>query len=502
MAFYNGLPLFGPHLKSDSRLKMFSVEEQKKLQADYRDALGIGKNTTFSADAFDTLAKGSIRDVHLFEKTKGPGNVDIHKKLTGEKLTTEEDKEAAKAVRDAIDKALKASPEFNKAQTDYTESVATFRQLADKVPGELKARALIDLMAELKDDAIKAIKLQQKNERALLEEQFKDENFKANLSKVLSLNSPSDIDVVKGNMLKDLEANQKKQLKAFEDSTTKSETTLHKAAAAEQSELLFIANLHKNNAEMRQRIIDIAEQKRQKAIQDAIAKGETPPPSPPAVTATIGASANGLVLSGITMADIGTIKTLSGKYDIVPVPGQAGSYTMDMGSSALFGATLFNPGYYQDPRQNVLADFTLMAQAVRASGYEKIKLEMDFEPEEVAKERARQAYEAAINTGFPRQVSPKSDKNPDNIVIMVNGKEMRADELFKGHESELQRIHGNANRVAEELKSISQIPKGAVDLAPIKNTMNEIRAANKQAKQEAENQEDEQLDTSTSLSMQ
>jgi hypothetical protein len=497
MAFYNGLPLFGPHLKSDSRLSIFSPEEQKKLQAEYREALGIGKNTTFSAEAFDKLVEGSIRDVHLFEKTKGPGNVPIHEKLTGASLTTPEDKEAAKAVRDAIDKALKTSPEFDKAQEDYTESVATFRQLADKVPGELKARALIDLMAELKNDAIKAIEIQQKNERKLLEDQFEDPDFQANLTQVLGLNSKSDLDTVKTNMLKDLETNQKKQLDDFKASTTKSETTLHKAAAAEQSELLFIANLHKNNKEMRQRIIDIAEQKRQKAIQEAIARGETPPPSPPTVTATIGASANGMVLSGITMADIGTIKTLSGKYDIVPVPGQAGSYTMDM------GMTLFNPRYYQDPRQNVLADFTLMAQAVRASGFEKIKLEMDFDPQEVALERARQAYEAAVNSGFPPQKGDKSDKNPDNIVIMVNGKEMRVNEIFKGHEGELQRIHGKAAQIAEELKALSEIPKGPVDLNPIKQVMNDIRKENRLAKEteEAEHDEDEELDTGTSLSV-
>ena len=490
MPFYNGLPLFGPHLKSDSRLAIYSPEEQKKLQSEYRDALGIGKNTTFSAEAFDTFAKGSIRDVHLFEKTKGPGNVDIHAKLTGASLTTPEDKTAAKAVRDAIDNALKGSPEFDKAQKDYTESVATFRQLADKVPGELKARALIDLMAELKNDAIKAIEIQQKNEKKLLEDQFKDPDFKANLTQVLGLNSKADFDTVKANMLKDLEANQKKQMDEFKASTTKSETTLHKAAAAEQSELLFIANLHKNNAEMRQIIIDKANAKHQKEIQDAVARGEQPPPG---ATATIGASANGMVISGLTMADIGTIKTLSGKYDIVPVAGQAGSYTMDM------GMTLFNPRYYQDPRQNVLADFTLMAQAVRASGFEKIKLEMNFDPEEVAMERARQAYEAAINSGFPKQ-GAEDKKNPDKITILVNGKPMRAAELFKDHKTELERIHGKADTIAEELKAL-EIPKGPVDLNPIKKTMNEIRETNRLAKEAEEEElgEDEELDTGTSL---
>ncbi len=485
MAFYNGLPLFGPHLKSNSRLAIHSPAEQKKLQAQYRDALGIGKDTTFSAEAFDALAKGSLRDVHLFKETKGPGDVPLHAQLTGAAFKDDETdkKDAAQKVREAIDTALTADREFKKAQKDYKESVATFRQLADQVPGKFKVNALIDLMAELKGNAITAIKVQQQAEKNRLEAQFQDPEFRTNLSQALNLNSDADIDVVKTNMIADLEANQKKQLDAFEKSTTASQTTLHKAAAAEQSELLFIANLHKNNAPMRKEIERLAEQNRKKAEQDALAKGLPPPGH--AVGVVLGANENGMTLSGVTIADLGIIKTISGKYDIKPVPGKPGSFSMDMGSEKFFGATLFNPRYYQDPRQNVLTDFTLMAQAVRASGFEKIKMEMDFQPQEVALERARQAYMAAINSGFPAQAIPKDEKNnPDKIVIMVNGKEMRADELFGTNE--LKKINEKAKTIAEELKELSEIPKGAVDLAPIRQEMNDLRAKNRPAEEPAE----------------
>ncbi|BCA96173.1 hypothetical protein TUM19329_25340 [Legionella antarctica] len=504
MAFYNGLPLFGPHLLSNSRLAIHSPEEQKKLQIEYRNALGIGKSTTFSAEAFDDLAKGSPRDVHLFKETKGPGDAPLHQKLTGAAFKDDEQnkKDAASKVREAINTALTVDQKFTDAQKDYNESVATFRQLADQVPGKFKVNALINLMVELKSNAIKAIKVQQQAEKKALEDKFQDPDFRVNLSQTLNLNSDSDIDVVKTNMIADLETNQKKQLDSFEKSTTESVNTLHKAAAAEQSELLFIANLYKNNAEMRRIIIDKVEHKRQQAIKDAQDKGLPPPQQPPAVGVTIGASQNGMVLSGITMADLPLIKTLSGKYDIHAITGKPGSFSMDMGSEQTLGATLFNPAYYQDPRQNVKADFMLMVQAVRASGFDKIKMEMDFQPQEVALERARQAYEAAIESGFSPQAVPKDDKNkPDKIVIMVNGKEMRVDELFADQKVRLDTINGKAASIAEELKKLSDRPKSHVDLVSIRQEMNDLRAKNRTAKeQEVTDTQTSDLDGSTTLS--
>lgn len=483
MPFYNGLPLIGPHLKSNSRLDIFSVAEEKKLQAEYRDALGIGKDATFSAEAFGVLAKTSMRDFHGFKDTKGLGDLNIHDKLVGASLTDDGDIENAKIARDGINDALKPTDAFTKAQTEFEASVATFKRLADKVPDTYKAQDLIGLMNEIKSDAVKAIKAQHTHEKEALLEKFKEPEFADALYKTLKLTSPADVKAVQDNMIKDLESSQADKLQAFEKSTAESVNSLHKAAAAQMSELLFIANLYKNNKDERQKIIDLASQRRKAA--------NLPEPQ----TAVISAKEDAMTISGITIASLKDMTSFTGKTIKQEKPGV---FTLEMNNKWFLD---FDPAYYQDPRQNPKADMLFMAKAVKASGFEKIIVRLDFDKDkpEVVSERAKQAYEAAIEAGFPRSKGG-DDKTPNKIAIIVNGVEMKPEDIFKEDPERLRAIHARADQIEKETSELLEgiKPQGTAVNAAMKEEMTQLKAEDK-LKQEAAKEAD--LDESDEASL-
>ena len=485
MPFYNSLPLIGLHLKSNSRLDIFSAEEQAQLQAQYRDSLGLGKNATFSADAFDKLVESRIKDFEGFKEAKAPDGRLLKDNLVNVSPFNPEDTETIKAEKTAhqknaeafkktIEEALIPFPDappksgFIQAQKDYKESVATFRQLADKIPYKYKAEDLIGAMKELNDTAIKAIKEQQQKEMLA----FEAPDFKTKLADALNLKAPgqqAEIDAAHNRMMNDLKGSHTAQLAEFEKSATASVTALHTAAASEMSQLLFIANLRKNNVEMQQKIAELAALKRQQAGFD-----------PLNTTVTVGIDKDQISLAGITVADLGTITSITGKEIRQDGKGNF-SMTMEGYSIASPLSSLKYLAYSQDPRQNVKADMLLMAQAVKACGYDKITMNVNFENPTVANTRARQTYEAAILAGFPK----------DKIVIMVNGKEMKHEDIFKDHPESFRRINEKSATIAADTAKLTSsenfLSKGPSDLTEIKKDMAELRtkAKEEEAKREA-----------------
>lgn len=484
MPFYNGLPLFGPHLYSNSRLDLFSVEQKKQLHAEYRHALGIGKDATFSAEAFGVLAKASIRDFHGFKDTKGPGDLNIHKKLVGASLTDDDEKADAKTARDGISEALAPTEAFTNAQTEFEASVATFRRLADQIPTKYKAQDLINHMIEINGDAIKAIKAQHTHEKEALLEKFKDLGFTKPLSKTLKLSdppNPAEMKIVQDNMIKDLESSQAEKLQAFEKSTAESVSSLQKASAQQMNELLFIANLYKNN-----------NVEREKMIKDA-AKN---PKNANSNTAVIGMNEEALTISGITIESLGAMTTYTGKT-AQPVEGKPGSFFIEMKNPWFLD---FDPAYYQDPRQNTKADLLFLAEAVKGSGFEKVTMRLDFDPDkpDIVSERAKEAYEAAVLAGFPH------GEDPSKIAIIVNGVEMSPKEIFKDEPGRLSDIHAKGDQKQKELKALleSKEPQSSGSNMKMKEEATKLKAEDKlkqeEAAREAELDNDEEDDASLS----
>ncbi len=485
------IPIIGPLIKSEKRLDKSnpyaSGAKVKELEAEYRELLGLGDKATFGAEAFDKFDEGSFRDINKFEKTKCPDGKTILEKLNADN-DDEDFQDNVAYVKESMEAILKPTPEFEKAQKDYRDAIAVFNDLKKKVPSEIRAEALIGLMTELQDEAIKAIETQHQKEKDKLEELFTDDaNLREALTGSLGLHKDADIDSVKANLMKDLEESQAAQLEEFKKSTTDSLTKLHQSAAAQNSELIFIANLHKNNKAMREEINKIAEEKKQQGLL---------PPQP--TTATIGIKPKHMELTGVSLADIKVIKSLTGKDIKQDKPGV---FTIEYNWSISPSEFLYNQSIYQ----NHITDMTLMAAGVKAAGYNTVTFNIDgIQPESVAMERARQAYESAINAGFPKHEIPKSDKDgaePDHIVIMINGKPMRADELFKGHDAKLKSIEQKEEKIQNELKDFNDFKPRALDTTTARAKMVELREEYRQKQlAEEEPDEDEELDTGATLS--
>ncbi|HAT8750401.1 TPA: Dot/Icm T4SS effector Ceg25 [Legionella pneumophila] len=453
MAFYNSIPLIGKHLKSESRAKKYTSEEFKRLEREYRDHIGLPENSTFSSDAFDKLVSSRVDDFRAFPKTNLPGGLLFHDKLK-EANTTEGDN-----IRDVLSKTVLAPTEkFKTAQKNFTESTSTFKELTKLIPSKFRAQDLVGTMKELTDDARKAIIEQQAHEIQMLKEKLDPQkegqagNYVSDFKKALGLKDNDEVKKVTEGLIKELEETHKKQLGEFDKSTSESLNQLHKASASESSEYLFLANLYENNKEMRQTLEKLYAKERQR-------KG-LPPES---TTVQVGISENKIDLNGIKLKDIPVIKSITGR-EIHQQPD--GSFAIQM--------PMINPFYYQDPRQNVKTDMMLIAQAIKASGYDSIEMNCNFpNSEKVAMERGRQAFAACIESGFP----------VDKITINVNGKPMKADELFKEHPKTYQDIMSRASKISKDYEDI-KAPKTST--APVNTVVVKQEIAALRAKQQQE----------------
>lgn len=454
MPFYNDLPLIGKYLRSQRLVNSISPEKQKALEAEYREAIGLGDKVTFGSDAFNTLDAARITDYHGFDKTKGPGGVSLFKQFNA---SDEVHKDAATAVRAGLAKALEATPKYKDAKTNYTESAATFKDLVKKVPGTFSAQALISTLQENRDDARAAIVAQQTHEKESLEEQFdlsKNRNFVLNLMKTMDISgNPEDAEakksltLVKNALIKDLSESHSKQLQEFDKSTSDALSKLHGSSAEENKQIAFIAHLAKLDDTNRKQIEDIAAQMRK-------TKGIEEPNRRTGVS--VNYDEDKAKITGIKISDLPHFKTLTGKTIVQNPPG---TFVMEM--------PRIDPLYYQDPRQKPLADMTHIAQAVKASGYDSITMDVNFKGE-LGMERGRQAYEACVRQGFEL----------DKITVKVNGKEMKPDELFKGHSETYGKLQQEASRLAAARKEAKAPENAPGDTAVVRAAMAKQREIN------------------------
>ncbi|HHL3491873.1 TPA: Dot/Icm T4SS effector Ceg25 [Legionella pneumophila] len=464
MAFYNSIPLIGKHLKSESRTKKYTSEEFKRLEREYRDHIGLPESSSFSSDAFDKLVSSRVDDFRAFPKTSLPGGLLFHDKLK-DANTTEGDN-----IRDVLSKTVLAPTEkFKTAQKNFTESTSTFKELTKLIPSKFRAQDLVGTMKELTDDARKAILEQQAHEIQMLKEKLDPQkegqagNYVSDFKKALGLKDNDEVKKVTEGLVKELEESHKKQLGEFDKSTSESLNQLHKASASESSEYLFLANLYENNKEMRQTLEKLyAEERKRKGL---------PPES---TTVQVGISENKIDLNGIKLKDIPVIKSITGR-EIHQQPD--GSFAIQM--------PMINPFYYQDPRQNVKTDMMLIAQAIKASGYDSIEMNCNFpNSEKVAMERGRQAFAACIEAGFP----------VDKITINVNGKPMKAEELFKEDQKTYQDIMSRASKISKDYEDI-KAPKtstGPINTVVVKQEIATLRAKQQQEEQPQTQPVDEQ----------
>lgn len=409
---------------SRDRLNEGSPAQLKQLQQEYRDALGLSQSSTFSDDAFNKLTESRVKDFSgLFKGVSDPTDATKKPTLTDEEALVKnklnENNAHNPIIKTAIAAALNTTDNFTKAQKEYSESTAVFKKLIEKIPAEYRAGDIISVMTELKDDARAAIQAQHQLEKAQMTEKLASAevtnalvaSFKVPIApdtpeaqKPAAETTANDAAIAaaeqaKKTIMADLEKQQKSQLETFDSATQKSLTQLHEAAAKELDRVLFLANLYKNNEEMRKKLDSLMPDAQGAEVEFGIDKDRA-------------------FLAGIKMEDIDIIQSVTGRSihrtvekddkgkDVV-------SYTVQMPRN-IFGAQ-----YYLDPRQSPLKDMTTIAEAVKANGYPAIKMTVRFpDNPELSQKRGREAFEACIRAGYDLK----------DISINLNG------ELLKGND--------------------------------------------------------------------
>lgn len=437
----------------------FDIETQKKMLEQYRDELGIGKDFTYSAGAFDSYVQTRQDNVDkITDVFKDAAIQEALKKSSELKEKVQGALFINPGKPDPAD-ANKMSGGLAAAQAEYEETSKVFGGLLKKLP-PFKAEQILQTMKELIDQGVKNIEAQQAFEKAHLKEQFQDSKF----TDLLKNNGVTNSDRAKTSMLADLDKMHATQLTAFKDSTAASLRQLHDAARKEIERINFLAILSENNEQMREAIrLKAGELRAKQGLQDTL-------------VAAIGGDKKTPGLGIVQISDLETIHTRTGKT----ITQKNGEFTLEL------GATLFNPRYYLLGNK-VEADMELLAHAVKAQGHTSIEMDIKLSNSELIIERAKQAYEACINAGF----------SPDKIKIYTQGKELKIDDIFGKNSTLPNEFKARAEQIQANEKALDVKPGG--DTNAVKEELKNLRAeaAEKAKNAQATTLDDTNIETPT-----
>lgn len=474
MPFYNSIPFIGKHLKSNALIKELTPTQISKLGEAYQQVVGLGNNPTFASNVFKKLDAQRIEDnTKITGATKGPDGVSILDKTKTTNTSTVEEVAAATAAKDVQAKlatALKPPPngDYEKAMDKFNKNSATFKELVKKIPyGGFGAQDVISTMKFYVDKARAAIVAQQNIDKQQLTDQFADPNFKQNLMKAYDIASDdaeadTKIASIKDSIVKGLSSAHKKQLSAFDKSTSESLNQLHKAAATEMQKMGLIDTIKKADSDNLAMLEVIAEANRKRLQQNAN--------EPTGITANI--DREKATISHADIKDVKQLTSLTGMKIDQPTPG---TFVLHFPS--------INPRYNQSSQQKPLADMLLVAQALKAEGFDKIDWVIRIDDPDTLNERAKQAFEASVKAGIAL----------DQITVTDgSGKELKLGEVYKDDPQALEVLKQTAGAAQQELEGLNA-PK---EIQSFKNTnvkeaMKEIRAA--QLANPPEEDEEEEL---------
>lgn len=451
----------------------YSPQDLQNVAEQYLSTIGLGKDVTFGANAFEQHIQSRVKDYNGLQKAKiAEGDKPIFQKLNAN-VTDENQKLAIAAVKVEINDALQltlkpdtgdtpAEEKFTKleiAEKNYAELVQAFKELVKNVSGKRNVQDVIGVMEEIVNDGKKAIQKQQSEEIDRLNQKFDVPDFKKNLKTALNI-TDAQIEDVHKSFISDLEETHKKQLEAFDKSTQESLKALHSASEKQRQAFLFIASLHKNDEKMRREIERIASENQNPNTDQQL---------------EVNVSDDKTSIHSVNLDQLKFIQLLGGEK-INKMDGPPVSYKLDLGMK------FASPRYYLNDRQE--RDMLLMAQAVRASGSSGITMTLKFKDEKVAEARARQAFEACIKAGFP----------PEKIKLNVNGRLMaykatdgKDGQKYESVQEKLYAKKGNefaflleqSQKIRQDLEAITKTPaqKSATGMDTIKKEMNTLRNA-------------------------
>jgi len=383
--------------------------DKGKVEQQYRDQIGLGEDFKFNAECFSN-----------HQKTKSEQATDLTKVFKNEALASA--LKENKALKNGLSDALKESKPFSEARENFKQSVAAFNTLLQRVPEELRAEALISVMKAEMDYAIDTLTTQQTREVGLLVSELNDDG---ELSKLMRASKPSGLGMnddefkqARSSLLDDLDASHKEQLEKFEKSNQKSYTQLLDAAQKDMNgRMQFLAALSQYNDKMKEELRLLAAKHFE----------ESP------LRAGSGTSDRDENIAYVKLSDLKTIYSKTGKEIKQTKPGE---FSLEFGAVLTLDPRKSNMMYAFLGNQ-IEHDLELMARAVKAGGSTDIEFDIDFNHPEICEERARQAYKAAIEAGFPAE----------KIKINIHGNEMKINDLYKGRVKELGTLKERAQQI-------------------------------------------------------
>lgn len=374
-------------------------DEQARLLKENEAYLGLGKNFQITDDPFTAYEEKRQNGVELFEKAKGINYEQI---------------KGSPALKQAVNEALQPSQALEVTKKNFQQEVKALNELYKRHRPE----AVIQTTKDAINEATIGLKKQHAHEKKVLKEELGKN--KENIKKELSI-TDEQFEKLQKNMLAELDKTHKGQLEEFNKTTAQALNKIHEAQANDIARVNFLASLKKDNFDMLRQLIQS-----QRAGIVAEMGGDPNDPNAAAIN--------------LTNIQIKDLKKFSNKGGKEITQDESGVFRIK------FGMPLFSPSYYL-LGEKVEEDLTLMAKAVKAKGYKKIKMNVNFDDPEVAEARAKQAYKAAVEAGFPMK-DPNDKDAKDSIQIIKNGQLFDPEKSFSPEEMRV--LRERAQKIASE----------------------------------------------------
>lgn len=446
---------------SSDALNHLSGKTRAALAEPFIKSMGFEKHLPTSA-GFDTYMQGRKDSIEKFTTVK-VGEETLAQKLTVTNTTPDDLKNSIQTVTSSINDALQLtektaqyepdSKKYSGARGAFEKQLTELKNSLDATNAEYSLAGLTNDLHKIKSKAVSAIKEQQSAEKAALKNLFSDPNFRSALGKSLGIKTDNatalenSIKPIETKMLEELTSSHASELSAFEKSINDPINYMHNNLKARVAFLALIDPIQQNN----------------KLISELAA-------------ASAGAGMDleqGLVSNNksaryknVDIKDLKEIVTFTGKK--ITKNGED-SYTLSLPNR------IFSTAYYRDSNHNVKADIMLIPLALKAQGFESIKMTINHPDKEYARKIAQMAVEACLEAGF----------KPEDIEITVNNEDVFSDKKEPGtirgklfsdcgsrYDASLHQAAKNAKDWDDAIKKSQEEPTDAA-----RQELNDMRAA-------------------------
>lgn len=406
----------------------FTQSAMEECAREMREHIGLGQLPELSIQAMEDYKKNRPKDLAGLGEIKGTGADSLLKELQDKAATQGANGDAQKAIDD-VAKALEPEQAIRDRELKYAFSLTTFHEAFKKVGIDYTLSDLLDQYAALRNEGLEIIAAQQANEKAALD--AADTQMSAGLGITADVYKAT----VKPGLMAALDKKHQEQKAAFDKTWTEQNDKLKKAADDSTNDSLMVAFMYKYwDKNTREYIKKAAEEQAVKVNIGPAAIGS-------------GVPGNEYTIQGVTMSKLfEDAQNKSKGFTLKTINGKPITVTKDANGNTIL---TFRSSYASHLGINKISksDFISIAQMIRSQGHKKIEMTVNFADEKTAMEQARGAFEACRIVGYP----------PDAITIVVKGKTMKAEDLFKDAAAEQSRCEQNAGRFEKGFESALNI---------------------------------------------